>query len=122
MKRMLVGLILGFILVPAIGHADPAQDEKRDEKVVGLARVVCAQAGIVLHCGKLYTLDDRLSEGLARTARQTLDRALGPQPAANLISDESDRVSREIADVGEDQWCADQRDILNADGAKVFVD
>ena len=28
----------------------------------------------------------------------------------------------EIAAVGAEQWCADQRDILNTDGVRVFVD
>jgi len=99
-----------------------AQDEKRAETIDGLARIVGAQAGIVLYCRKLYTVDDAVSESLSRTVRRALEAAVGRRQAEAAIAEEGQRVARTIGDVGADQWCADQRDILNTDGVRVFVD
>ncbi len=81
-----------------------------------------AQAGIVLYCRTLYTVDDAISDGLSRTARRALEAALGRRRAETAIAAEGRRVADEIASVGADRWCADQRDILNTDGVRVFLD
>ncbi|MCJ2119051.1 hypothetical protein MKK65_21190 [Methylobacterium sp. J-001] len=99
-----------------------AQDEKRAETIDGLVRIVGAQAGIVLYCRTFYTVDDTVSEGLSRTVRRALDAALGARKARTAIAEEGRRVAKTIAEVGAEQWCADQRDILNTDGVRVFVD
>jgi hypothetical protein len=122
-RALLAALLLAAPAAPdRAAAAGEATDAKRIETIEGLVRIVGAQAGIVLYCRKLYTVDDAVSEGLSRTVRRALEAALGPQRAREAISAEGRRVAEEIAAVGADQWCADQRDILNTDGVRVFVD
>ncbi|MFZ5335274.1 hypothetical protein ACOY9E_23985, partial [Enterobacter asburiae] len=71
---------------------------------------------------KTYTIDDTVSDGLLRTVRPTLDKAIGHRQAQAAIDEEGQRLAREIAEVGAERWCADQRDILNTDGVRVFLD
>ena len=120
MRRALLAAALAAS-IPSLGPA-AAEDDKRTETIDGLVRIVGAQAGIVLYCRKLYTVDDTVSEGLSRTVRRALDAAVGRRQAETAIAGEGRRVAKTIAEVGADQWCADQRDILNTDGVRVFVD
>ena len=76
----------------------------------------------MLVCRKLYTVNDKASQGLARTIRRALDAAIGRHEAQAAIAGEGQRIASEIATVGAEQWCADQRDILNTDGVRVFAD
>ncbi|TXN71478.1 hypothetical protein [Methylobacterium sp. WL6] len=110
------------ILTAGVGVAAPAKDEQRAEKIEGLVRIVGAQAGIVLHCRQFYAIDDKVSDGLSRTVRPTLDQSLGPKQAQTAVDDEGKRLAQEIADVGPERWCADQRSILNTEGVRVFLD
>lgn len=120
MRCVLFVALLAAAALPSVGAA--AEDPKRAETIDGLVRTVGAQAGIVLHCRKLYTLDDAVSEGLSRTVRRALDAALGPRRAQAAIDEAGQRIAQEIETVGAEQWCADQRDILNTEGVRVFVD
>lgn len=123
-------ILLAILLAAASLHGEPAlaqdaPDEtatKRAETLDGLVRIVGAQAGIVLYCRKLYSLDDAVSDGLSRTAHRALEAALGRRRAEAAIAAQGQRVAEEIAAVGADRWCADQRDILNTDGVQVFLD
>ena len=99
-----------------------AENDKRTETIDGLVRIVGAQAGIVLYSRTLDTIDDTVSDGLSRTVRRALDAAIGPKKAQAAIADEGRRVTQSIETVGADQWCTDQRDILNTDGVRVFLD
>ncbi|XYD07394.1 hypothetical protein R1A27_19995 [Methylobacterium sp. NMS12] len=87
-----------------------------------MARIVGAQGGIVLHCRKFHTIDDALSDGLARTAREALRKTIGSKRAKALIEEEGKQISREIEENGAEEWCADQRDILKTDNLQVFLD
>ncbi|SFM13506.1 hypothetical protein [Methylobacterium pseudosasicola] len=118
-RALLAAALAASILSP--GPA-AAQDEKRAETIDGLVRIVGAQAGIVLYCRKFYTVDDAVAEGLSRTVRKALDETLGHRKAQTAIAEEGRRVAQTIAEVGAEQWCADQRDILNTDGVRVFLD
>ena len=109
-------------LMPKVCAAVPAEDEQRAEKIEGLVRIVGAQAGIVLHCRQFYAIDDKVSDGLSRTVRPTLDQSLGTKQAQIAVDDEGKRLAQEIADVGPERWCADQRTILNTEGVRVFLD
>ncbi|TXN04281.1 hypothetical protein FV222_07685 [Methylobacterium sp. WL103] len=120
MKRALVALAL--MLGAQTCLAAPSMDEEEAEMVQGLVRIVGAQAGITLYCRKAYAIDDKVSEGLLRTVRPTLDKAIGHRQAQAAIDEEGQRLSKEIADIGAERWCADQRDILNTDGIRVFLD
>jgi|GEM_PF-1784988 len=123
-------VLLAALLAAAPLSGGPASAEdlmepaasRRAETLEGLVRIVGAQAGIVLYCRKFYTVDDAVSDGLSRTARRALEAAMGRYRAETAIATEGRRVSDTIATVGADQWCADQRDILNTDGVQVFVD
>ncbi|MCX4197102.1 hypothetical protein OMR07_17270 [Methylobacterium organophilum] len=122
-RALLFAALLATAVLPGTARAaEEADDTKRAETIQGLVRIVGAQAGIVLYCRKLYTIDDTVSEGLSRTVRRALDAALGRPRARNAIAEEGRRVAGEIAAVGAEQWCADQRDILNTDGVRVFID
>ncbi|MFB0490729.1 hypothetical protein ABIE45_003315 [Methylobacterium sp. OAE515] len=85
-------------------------------------RIVGAQAGIALDSRKLYTVNDAVSKGLSRTVRRALDAAIGCHKAQAIIVEKRQRAASEIATVGAEQWCADQRDILNIDGVRIFAD
>jgi hypothetical protein len=126
MRRVLLAALLAATWPGGPAAAEDAADaqvtERRAETVNGLVRIVGAQAGIVLYCRKLYTVDDAVSEGLSRTVRRALDEAIGHHKAQVAIAEEGRRVAGEIAAVGAEQWCADQRDILNTDGVRVFAD
>ncbi|MGU3538060.1 hypothetical protein [Methylobacterium sp. A54F] len=111
-----------FLIVVACTGGASAQVDARSEKIDGLLRIVGAQAGIVLYCGKFYTVDQTVSDALSRTVRKTLDKALGRKQAQAAIDLEGARVSSEIERVGVEEWCADQREILNADGTRIFRD
>ncbi|TXM65581.1 hypothetical protein FV226_24770 [Methylobacterium sp. WL12] len=120
MKRALVALALMIGAQTCL--AASSKDEEQAEMVQGLVRIVGAQAGITLYCRRAYTIDDKVSEGLLRTVRPTLDNAIGHRQAQAAIDEEGQRLSREIAEIGAERWCADQRDILNTDGVRVFLD
>ena len=124
MRRALLAALLAAAPLPAISAEDAtdATASKRAATLDGLVRIVGAQAGIVLYCRTLYTVDDAVSDGLSRTARRALETAMGHRRAEAAIAAEGQRVADEIASVGADQWCADQRDILNTDGVRVFID
>ena len=113
---------LATILPASLCAAAPVEYEQRAEKIEGLVRIVGAQAGIVLHCRQFYAIDDKVSDGLSRTVWPTLDQSLGPKQAQSAIDDEGKRLAQEIADVGPERWCADQRTILNTEGVRVFLD
>ena len=122
-RALLFAALLGRAGGPAPpGAAEAAPDTTRADPSGGRVRRGGAQAGIVLHCRKLYSIDDTVSEGLSRTVRRALDAGLGHQRARNAIAEEGRRVADEIAAVGPEQWCADQRDLLNTDGVRVFID
>ena len=120
MKRALVALAL--MLGAQTCLAASSKDEEQAEIIQGLVRIVGAQAGITLYCRKAYTIDDKVSEGLLHTFRPTLDKAIGHRQAQAAIEDEGQRLSKEIAEIGAERWCADQRDLLNTDGIRVFLD
>ena len=128
MRRILLaGPPLAIMLLAVLpgSSASAGEDEasaKRAETIAGLVRTIGAQAGIVLYCRTLYTVDDTVSEGLSRTVRRALDEALGHKQARAAIAAEGQRVAGEIATLGAEHWCADQRDILSADGVRVFID
>ncbi|MGT2480063.1 hypothetical protein ACU4GR_17160 [Methylobacterium oryzae CBMB20] len=122
MRRVLLAALLVAALPGETLAAEGTQDPQRAETIDGLVRILGAQAGIVLYCRKFYTVDDAVSDGLSRTVRRALDAAIGRRQAQAAIAEEGRRVAGEIAAVGAEQWCADQRDILNTDGVRVFVD
>ncbi len=122
MRRVLLAALLVAALPGETLAAEGTQDPQRAETIHGLVRILGAQAGIVLYCRKFYTVDDAVSDGLSRTVRRALDAAIGRRQAQAAIAEEGRRVAGEIAAVGAEQWCADQRDILNTDGVRVFVD
>ena len=120
MKRALVALVL--MLGAQTCLAAPSKDEEEAEMVQGLVRIVGAQAGITLYCRKAYAIDDKVSEGLLRTVRPTLDKAIGQRQAQAAIDEEGQRLTKEIDEIGAERWCADQRELLNTDGVRVFLD
>lgn len=125
MRPVLSAALLAAVLLPgtpAFAENTAEAATRRAETLDGLVRIVGAQAGIVLYCRKLYTVDDTVSDGLSRTARRALEAAMGRRRAETAIAVEGQRVADAIGTVGADQWCADQRDILNTDGVRVFVD
>ncbi|MCJ2069932.1 hypothetical protein MKK75_14200 [Methylobacterium sp. J-030] len=126
MRSALLAVVLAAAALPGgSASAEDATDttaSKRAETLDGLVRIVGAQAGIVLYCRKLYTVDDAVSDGLSQTARRALEAAMGHRRAETAVAAEGRRVGEEIASLGADRWCADQRDILNTDGVQVFLD
>jgi hypothetical protein len=115
-------LVLALVTAGGWLSSVAAQDDQNAGTISGLVRIVGSQAGIVLYCRKFYTINDPLSDGLARTAREALRKTLGSRQAKALIEEEGRRVSQEIEEVGAEEWCADQREILKTDNLRVFVD
>lgn len=92
MRRVLRPALLAAATWPGgLAAAEDAQiakqrAEQRTETIDGLVRIVGAQAGIVLNCRKLYTMNDTVSQGRSRTVRRALDAAVGRHKAQATIA------------------------------------
>jgi hypothetical protein len=100
----------------------PAGAQSQEEQALALLRASSAQSAIITFCGKHYAIDGTTALRISQTARDVATKVLGPDRANAAFRDELARRFAEVRDVGEQQWCTDQRDQLAGGEVRIFKD
>lgn len=101
-------------------HAPAAVAQTQDEQALTLLRASSAQSAIITFCGKHYAIDGTTALRIAQTARDVATKVLGSERANAAFRDELARRYDEVKEVGEQQWCTDQRDELSRSDIRIF--
>lgn len=101
-------------------HVAPARAQTQDEQALALLRASSAQSAIITFCGKHFAVDGTTALRISQTARDVATEVLGPERAHAAFKDELARRYAEVKDVGEQQWCTDQREVLSEGGVQIF--
>lgn len=109
------------VLALAVGvHAVPAYAQTQEEQALALLRASSAQSAIITFCGKHYAIDGTTALRISQTARDVATKVLGQERANAAFKDELARRYAEVKEVGEQQWCTDQRDELSEGDVRIF--
>jgi hypothetical protein len=103
-------------------HAPPAVAQTQEEQALALLRASSAQSAIITFCGKHYAIDGTTALRISQTARDVATKVLGPEQANAAFKEELARRYAEVKEVGEQQWCTDQRDELAGSDIRIFKD
>ncbi|MDP4023569.1 hypothetical protein Q8W71_13100 [Methylobacterium sp. NEAU 140] len=103
-------------------HAVPARAQADADQALALLRTASAQAAIITFCPKHYAIDGTTALRISQTTRDVAAKVLGRARADAAFKDELARRFDEVKAVGEQQWCAEQRDELADVGAGIFKD
>jgi hypothetical protein len=101
-------------------HTIPVCAQAEEEQALALLRASSAQSAIITFCGKHYAIDGTTALGISQTARDVATKVLGQERANAAFKDELARRYAEVKDVGEQQWCTDQRQELSEDKVRIF--
>ncbi|WP_267359816.1 MULTISPECIES: hypothetical protein [unclassified Methylobacterium] len=101
-------------------HAPSALAQTQDEQALALLRASSAQSAIITFCGKHYAIDGTTALRISQTARDVATKVLGQEKANAAFKDELARRYAEVKEVGEQQWCTDQRDELAESDIRIF--
>ncbi|MCJ2124766.1 hypothetical protein [Methylobacterium sp. J-077] len=104
------------VAVITVMHASPAVAQTQEEQALALLRASSAQSAIITFCGKHYAIDGTTALRISQTARDVATKVLGQAQANAAFKDELARRYAEVKEIGEQQWCAEQRAAF-ADGA-----
>ena len=112
-------------LIPALAlaaglHALPIHAQTQEEQALALLRASSAQSAIITFCGKHYAIDGTTALRISQTARDVATTVLGPERANAAFKEELARRYAEVKDVGEQQWCTDQRSELSEGEVQIF--
>ena len=114
-SRVLVALAL------AVGvHVAPVHAQSQDEQALGLLRAVSAQSAIITFCGKYYAIDGTTALRISQTARDVATKVLGQEQVNAAFKDELSRRYAEVKEVGEQQWCTEQRAAFAEGEPRIF--
>lgn len=118
-SRVLCRLAVSALLLPLASgaHAQTVADE-----AIALLRAASAQSAIIVFCAKRYTVDGTTALRISQTSRDVAAKVLGREPADAAFKEELARRYEEVKEVGEAQWCADQRAAFAEDGVRIFKD
>ncbi len=100
----------------------PCWSQDQDEKALALLRASSAQSAIITFCGKHFAIDGTTALRISQTARDVATKVLGEDRAEAAFKEELARRFAEVKEIGEQQWCADQRVALAGGGAQIFRD
>lgn len=103
-------------------NAAPVRAQTQEEQALDLLRASSAQSAIITYCGKHYAIDGTTALRISQTARDVATTVLGPERANAAFKDELARRYAEVKDVGEQQWCTDQRREFSDSGVRIFKD
>ena len=103
-------------------YASPSYAQTQDEQALALLRASSAQSAIITFCGKHFAIDGTTALRISQTARDVATKVLGPERANAAFKDELARRYAEVREVGEQQWCAEQRDELSSSEVRIFKD
>jgi hypothetical protein len=115
--RALIALAFAAIL-----HAAPVDAQTQEEQALDLLRASSAQSAIITFCGKHYAIDGTTALRISQTARDVATKVLGQERANAAFRDELARRYAEVKEIGEQQWCTDQREASAKDAARIFKD
>ncbi|TXM97804.1 hypothetical protein FV242_30575 [Methylobacterium sp. WL64] len=101
-------------------HAAPVHAQSQDEQALALLRAASAQSAIITFCGKHYAIDGTTALRISQTARDVATKVLGQAPANAAFKDELARRYAEVKEVGEQQWCTEQRAAFAEDEPRIF--
>ena len=101
-------------------HALPIYAQTQDEQALTLLRASSAQSAIITFCGKHYDIDGTTALRISQTARDVATKMLGQEQANAAFKDELARRYAEVKEVGEQQWCTNQRQELSDGGVQIF--
>lgn len=101
-------------------HALPIHAQTQDEQALALLRASSAQSAIITFCGKHYDIDGTTALRISQTARDVATTVLGQERANAAFKDELARRYAEVKEVGEQQWCTDQRQELSESNVQIF--
>ncbi|MBP1180704.1 hypothetical protein [Methylobacterium sp. PvR107] len=114
--RALVAVVLAISAQAAPARAQP------QEQALALLRASSAQSAIITFCGKHYAIDGTTALRISQTARDVATEVLGQERAHAAFKDELARRYAEVQEVGERQWCTDQRAALSEGDVRIFKD
>ena len=115
--RAIVAVALAGSVQAASAHA-----QTQEEQALALLRASSAQSAIITFCGKHYAIDGTMALRISQTARDVATTVLGQDRANAAFKDELARRYAEVREVGEQRWCADQREASAKDEARIFKD
>ena len=115
------------VLIPALAlamglYALPIHAQTQEAQALALLRASSAQSAIITFCGKHFAIDGTTALRISQTARDVATKVLGPERASAAFKDELARRYAEVRDVGEQQWCTNQRDELSSGEVRIFKD
>lgn len=114
-SRALVALAL------AVGvHIAPVHAQSQDGQALALLRAASAQSAIITFCGKHYAIDGTTALRISQTAREVAIKVLGQEQANAAFKDELARRYAEVKEVGEQQWCTEQRAAFAKGEPRIF--
>ena len=114
--RVLIVLALALGLPQVVPlHAQTGEDQVRD-----LLKAASSQSAIITFCGKHFTIDGTTALRISKTSRDVAAKVLGQDQAEAAFKDELARRYDEVRQVGEQQWCTDQREAFADDGIGIF--
>ncbi|MCJ2048393.1 hypothetical protein [Methylobacterium sp. J-070] len=103
-------------------YAVPVHAQTQEEQALALLRASSAQSAIITFCGKHYAIDGTTALRISQTTRDVATKVLGQEGANAAFKDELARRYAEVKEVGELQWCTDQREASAKDEARIFKD
>ncbi|MEE7487028.1 hypothetical protein [Methylobacterium oryzae] len=112
--------ILVAVALAVSAHAAPACAQTQEEQALALLRASSAQSAIITFCGKHYEINGTTALRISQTARDVATKVLGQERANAAFKDELARRYAEVKEVGEQQWCTDQRDELSDGNVRIF--
>ncbi|MCJ2048439.1 hypothetical protein [Methylobacterium sp. J-070] len=103
-------------------HPAPARAQTQEEQALTLLRASSAQSAIITFCGKHYAIDGTTALRISQTARDVATKVLGQERANAAFKDELARRYAEVKEVGEQEWCTEQREELSQGEVRIFKD
>ena len=98
----------------------PGFAQSSDEQAVALLRASSTQSAIITFCAHHYEIDGTTALRISKTARDVAAKVLGQEQSDAAFKDELARRYAEVKEIGERQWCADQRSALEQSDTPIF--
>jgi hypothetical protein len=115
--RFFVPIAIAACMPAGLSHA-----QGQAEQALALLRASSAQSAIITFCGKHFAIDATTALRISQTARDVATKVLGQEQAEAAFKDELGRRFAEVKEIGEQQWCANQRAALAGGEARIFRD
>jgi hypothetical protein len=113
---------LVIVVAAVIVHAGPSRAQGQEEQALALLRASSAQSAIITFCSKHFAVDGTTALRISQTARDVATKVLGEERSSAAFKEELARRYAEVKEVGEQQWCADQRKALADGEVRIFKD